>query len=47
MEFIDSALEELRQKRTGLISLSGMKLPVGNDVFFRAKQSELIAQYQG
>ena len=47
MEFIDSALEEFRQKRTGLISLSGMKLPVGNDVFFRAKQSELIAQYQG
>lgn len=47
MEFVDEALNELRGKSEIMIPLSGITLPQANDVFFCAKQKELIAQYQG
>lgn len=47
MEFVDEALDELRNKSKRSIPLSGAILPEANDVFFRAKQKEIISQYQG
>ena len=47
MEFVDEALDELRGKSKKMVPLSEVILPEASDVFFYAKQKELIAQYQG